>query len=82
MPITTLEATSISQTRCDGYCDCGENWGYFGHSKFEASYRCPTCNEVHDLMQCAAWPVSCIDCEVCGDTIECALSPVEGVSFR
>jgi len=82
MPLLTIEAQNISQTRLDGYCDCGENWGFFGHSKFAASYRCPICGSQHDLVQCAAWPITCIDCEACGDKLECALLPVEGVSFR
>ena len=82
MALVTIEATSINQTCCEGDCTCGESWGFMGHAHFNASYRCPTCNEIHDLVQCAAWPISCIDCKACGDNLECNLTPVEGVSFR
>ena len=82
MAITTIEAVNIGQAQLEGYCDCGESWGFMGHVKFKAMYRCPTCCEIHDITQCAAWPISCIECKACGDNLECALLPVEGVTFR
>ena len=82
MSIITVVAINIGQAGCDGACKCGENWGFMGHSHFNASYRCPTCNEIHALTQCAAWPISSVECEVCGDNLECSLTPVKGVNFR
>ncbi len=82
MHTMAIEAQNIEQTPLEGYCDCGENWGFFGHTKFKTSYRCPTCGDTHDMTQCAAWPITCIECPACGDHIECALTPVKGVSFR
>ena len=66
-----------------GYHDCGEAWGFMGHTHFEADYICPHCWECIHMTQCAAWSSTMLDCPHCGGgSLDLQLRDVEGVAFR
>ncbi len=66
-----------------GYHSCGENWGFLSeHLCFSATYRCPACDEPITIDQCAAWPITQMDCPHCYETISCELSDQKGCVLR
>lgn len=70
MTTTTLHPINVED---HGYHSCGENWGLCNeHRHFIGTYICE-CGERHIIGQCAAWPITEIDCDRCFRTISCEL---------
>ena len=66
-----------------GLHSCGENWGFLSeHAHFTATYRCPHCDSVITISQCAAWPITTEDCSECYQTISLELSDQPGCTLR
>ncbi len=66
-----------------GYHSCGEQWGWCGeHKHYLSDYECPTCKGVTTHSQCAAWPISVVECPLCWESLELGLSERKGVRFR
>ena len=76
-----LELTSGAPRPIGGDCNCGEHWGYMGHKAYFADYVCE-CGHSFKLLQCAAWPITCMDCPACGSELECMLADQKGVNYR
>ena len=57
-----------------GHHACGEAWGWCGeHMAFVATYTCSSCGHRFTLEQCAAWPITRMDCERCFQQLNCKL---------
>ncbi len=80
--MSVTELRPIKQTD-KGYHNCGEQWGFMGeHRHYQSDYECPTCKGVTTHPQCAAWPISVVECPGCFEGLELGLSERTGVRFR
>ena len=59
--------TACTETRVvKGKCDCGTDYGPFGHHKLEADFICPSCGQMITLLMCQAWSIAKQGCPRCG----------------
>ena len=77
-------AAELVKTEPMGFHTCGEQWGWCGEHKYwAATYECPMCGFRETIEQCAAWPISVIDCPHCLATMHCEMcEAVVGVALR
>jgi transcription elongation factor Elf1 len=62
------------QREC-GYHKCNAEYGWCGeHRAFRATYECPECGHVFEIDQCAAWPITVLDCGGCFVSLDCELN--------
>ena len=69
-----MERTSVQYLRHATYRhDCGADYGYCGeHRAFRVLYQCE-CGGQFTLEQCAAWPITDMDCPACYRPITCEM---------